>query len=104
MRHPAPAHDGGTSTSTHQGWPSGRIPSPRNSHSFDPRTGRPIANGVRSVTVLHRQCMIADGWATALTVLGAEAGIALANERDLAACILANGREHVSRAWAAMLD
>ena len=74
------------------------------SHSFDPRTGRPIANGVRSVTVLHRQCMIADGWATALTVLGAEAGIALADAKGLAACILANGREHVSRAWRAMLD
>jgi len=74
------------------------------SHSFDPRTGRPIVNGVRSVTVLHRQCMLADGWATALTVLGAEAGIALADERDLAACMLANGREHVSRAWSAMLD
>ncbi|HMO74854.1 MAG TPA: FAD:protein FMN transferase [Sphingopyxis sp.] len=76
----------------------------RYSHSFDPRTGRPIANGVRSVTVLHRSCMMADGWATALTVLGADAGIALADARGLAACILANGREHVSRAWAAMLD
>lgn len=74
------------------------------SHSFDPRSGRPIANGVRSVTVLHRQSMIADGWATALTVLGAEAGVMLADERDLAACILANGREYVSRAWTAMLD
>lgn len=74
------------------------------SHSFDPRTGRPIANGVRSVTVVHRHCMLADGWATALTVLGAEAGIALADERELAVCVLANGREHVSRAWSAMLD
>ncbi|APZ97888.1 thiamine biosynthesis protein ApbE [Sphingopyxis sp. QXT-31] len=74
------------------------------SHSFDPRTGRPIVNGVRSVTVLHRSCTMADGWATALTVLGAEAGVALADEQELAACILANGREHVSRAWAAMLD
>jgi thiamine biosynthesis lipoprotein len=74
------------------------------SHSFDPRTGRPIANGVRSVTVLHRSCMMADGWATALTVMGAEAGIALADEQELAACILANGREHVSRAWREMLD
>ena len=76
----------------------------RYSHSFDPRTGRPIANGVRSTTVLHRSCMMADGWATALTILGADAGIALADEQGLAACILANGREHVSRAWAAMLD
>lgn len=76
----------------------------RYSHSFDPRNGRPIANGVRSATVLHRSCMMADGWATALTVLGAEAGIALADEQDLAACILASGREHVSRAWRDMLD
>jgi len=74
------------------------------SHSFDPRTGRPIANGVCSATVLHRSCMMADGWATALTVLGAEAGIALADKQDLAACILANGREHVSRGWREMLD
>lgn len=75
----------------------------RYSHSFDPRTGRPIANGVRSVTVVHRSCMMADGWATALTVLGAEAAITLADEQNLAACLLANGREHVSRAWRDML-
>ncbi|MGH6653062.1 MAG: FAD:protein FMN transferase [Sphingopyxis sp.] len=74
------------------------------SHSFDPRTGRPITNGVRSVTVVHRNCMIADGWATALTVLGADAAIALADDKDMAACVLANGREYISRAWAAMLD
>lgn len=74
------------------------------SHSFDPRTGRPIANGVRAVTVVHRRCMMADGWATALTVLGADAAIALADEKELAACVLANGREYVSRVWAAMLD
>ncbi|WP_200938080.1 FAD:protein FMN transferase [Sphingopyxis sp. Root1497] len=73
------------------------------SHSFDPRTGRPIANGVRSVTVVHRRCMMADGWATALTVLGADAAILLADEKELAACVLANGREYVSRAWREML-
>jgi thiamine biosynthesis lipoprotein len=74
------------------------------SHSFDPRTGRPIANGVRSVTVVHRRCMMADGWATALTVLGADAALSLADEKGLAACVLANGREYVSRTWAAMLN
>lgn len=75
----------------------------RYSHSFDPRTGRPIANGVRSVTVLHRRCMTADGWATALTVLGAETAIAIADAQQLAVCVLANGREYVSRAWRNML-
>jgi len=74
------------------------------SHSFDPVTGRPIANGVLSVTVLHRRCMMADGWATALTVLGAEAGIGLADDLELAACIVAGDREYLSRGWRAMLD
>ena len=74
------------------------------SHSFDPATGRPIVNGVSSVTVLHRQCVMADGWATALTVLGAEAAIALADEQGLATCVVAGGREFLSRAWRDMLD
>lgn len=74
------------------------------SHSFDPRTGEPIVNNVSSVTVLHRSCMMADGWATALTVLGPQAGIALADEQQLAACVIAGDREYVSRAWRAMQD
>src|SRR3546814_2177053 len=57
------------------------------SHSFDPRSGRPIINGVSSTTVLHRSCMMADGWATALTGLGPERGIALADAPGLAACV-----------------
>jgi len=74
------------------------------SHSFDPSTGRPIVNGVTSVTVLHRRCMMADGWATALTVLGPQAALALAEAQGLAACIVAGDREHISRAWRDMLD
>lgn len=73
------------------------------SHSFDPRSGRPIVNGVSSTTVLHRSCMMADGWATALTVLGPERGIALADAQGLAACVIAADREHISRGWRAML-
>lgn len=74
------------------------------SHSFDPATGRPIVNGVSSVTVLHRQCMMADGWATALTVLGPETAIICADAEGLAACIVADDREYLSRAWRHMLD
>lgn len=74
------------------------------SHSFDPATGRPIVNTVSSVTVLHRDCIRADGWATALTVLGAEPAIALADEQELAACIVAGDREYLSRAWRDMMD
>lgn len=74
------------------------------SHSFDPRTGRPIVSEVTSATVLHRSCMMADGWATALTVLGPEAAVALADGQQLAACIVAGKDEHLSRAWREMLD
>jgi thiamine biosynthesis lipoprotein len=74
------------------------------SHSFDPQTGRPIVNAVSSVTVLHRSCMMADGWATALTVLGPAAAIALADAQQLAVCVIAGDREYVSRGWRAMLD
>jgi thiamine biosynthesis lipoprotein len=73
------------------------------SHSFDPQTGRPIVNAVSSVTVLHRSCMLADGWATALTVLGPAAAIALADAQGLAACVIAGEREFLSREWRAML-
>ena len=73
------------------------------SHSFDPMTGRPIVSAVSSVTVLHRSCMMADGWATALTVLGPEKVIALADAQGLAASMVAGDREYISREWRAML-
>lgn len=74
------------------------------SHSFDPRIGRPIVNGVSSATVLHRSCMMADGWATALTVLGPEDAMALADFQGLAASLVVGDREFASREWRAMLD
>jgi thiamine biosynthesis lipoprotein len=50
----------------------------RYSHILDPRTGRPVGNGVVSASVLAPDCTLADGLATALVVMGAEAGVALA--------------------------
>ena len=63
-----------------------------------------MENDVASVIVLHENCMMADAWATALTVLGPEAGMALAAERDIAARMLAGEAEHLSPALRAMLD
>ena len=57
----------------------------RHAHTIDPRDGRPVRNGVMSVTVLHRECVWADAWSTAFTVLGAGAGIPLADAEGLAA-------------------
>jgi thiamine biosynthesis lipoprotein len=49
----------------------------RYAHILDPRTGRPVANGVASVSVLAPDCTLADGLATAAVVMGREAGVAL---------------------------
>lgn len=66
----------------------------RLSHSFDPVTGEPIAEGVASVAVLGRSCMVADAEATAITVLGAGRGYEWATARGLAAQILCRDGNH----------
>jgi thiamine biosynthesis lipoprotein len=57
----------------------------RYSHEIDPRTGAPTIHRLASVSVVAADCTRADAWATALYVLGADAGMALATERGLAA-------------------
>jgi FAD:protein FMN transferase len=54
-------------------------------HEIDPRTGAPTSHRLASVSVVAADCTRADAWATALYVLGTEAGMALATERGLAA-------------------
>jgi len=53
----------------------------RISHTIDPRDGYPIRHGLASVSVVRDTAAEADAWATALNVLGPEAGLALA-ERE----------------------
>lgn len=60
----------------------------RISHTIDPRTGRPIANGMASATVIAPTATQADGFATALMVLGPEQGLALAEQWKLGAMTL----------------
>ncbi|SMC20592.1 thiamine biosynthesis lipoprotein [Andreprevotia lacus DSM 23236] len=57
-------------------------------HTLDPRSGEPVLDAPASVTVLHADCMLADAWATALTVLGTEAGMQLAAAQGLAALFI----------------
>lgn len=59
----------------------------RYSHTLDPRCGRPAAETVLSVSVLHRSCMTADALATALIVMGAEVALAFAERRQVAAVL-----------------
>ena len=79
----------------------------RGDHNLDPATGRPVADAPASVSVLHASAMIADAWASALSVLGPVAGMAMAERHCLAARIVANAAdgyvEHLSPAVAAML-
>lgn len=80
----------------------------RRAHTIDPRSGYPASHALASVTVLHRECMLADAWSTALTVLGPQAGMALAQRKGIAARFLARTatgfRESVSPAYADMLE
>lgn len=56
----------------------------RYSHIIDPTVGRPISHRTTSVTVLAENAMLADALATAMLVVGAEEGLALAEANDLA--------------------
>ncbi|MCL1127053.1 FAD:protein FMN transferase [Shewanella surugensis] len=58
------------------------------SHLIDPRTGYPIKHRLASVTVLDKDCMVADGYATAMMVLGTQASLALAKREDLAIMLI----------------
>jgi thiamine biosynthesis lipoprotein len=60
----------------------------RYAHILDPRTGRPLVVRGGSVTVVHRNAALADAWATALTVLGPEAGLVVARREGVAALFL----------------
>lgn len=51
----------------------------RYGHILDPRTGWPVANGMRAVTVIAPSCLEAGVYSTAAFVLGAREGLHLAS-------------------------
>ncbi|MFW5858637.1 MAG: FAD:protein FMN transferase [Planctomycetota bacterium] len=60
----------------------------RVSHIIDPTTGAPVHHRTASVSVLASSCAAADGWATALNVLGAQRGLTVAEREGLAALFI----------------
>lgn len=60
----------------------------RYSHTIDPRTGRPVEHEAAAVTVVTMSAARADALATALLVLGPDAGLAFAERADVAALFL----------------
>ncbi len=65
----------------------------RLSHTIDPRTGRPINHNLGSVSVVHERCTLADAYATALMVMGADEGFAWASQTGLAAFFITRDSE-----------
>jgi len=55
----------------------------RYSHIIDPTSGYPIKHNLTSVTVLSADCVDADAYATALSVMGEGKGLDFANEKKL---------------------
>jgi thiamine biosynthesis lipoprotein len=53
------------------------------SHLIDPHTGRPIEHALTSVSVIHTSSASADGYATALMILGPTRGREIANKLGL---------------------
>ncbi len=66
-------------------------------HTLDPRSGQPVQDAPLAVSVVARQAMRADAWATALTVIGAELGLVVAQREGLAARFVLAGADGARR-------
>ncbi len=55
----------------------------RFSHTIDPTTGYPITHQLASVTVLHKETMVADALATAMMVMGPTESLSYANNNNI---------------------
>lgn len=76
----------------------------RITHIIDPRTGRSVQRPLAAVTVVASDTMTADAWATALMVLGLDAGLETAERLRLRArFVVADPEggytEHMSRSF-----
>jgi len=63
----------------------------RLSHAIDPRTEEPVRHALASVTVVTASAAEADGLATAILVLGPDAGWRFAQDERVAALLLVRG-------------
>ena len=100
--------DGAAVATSGDRWHAFEIAGVSYSHTLDPRTGQPVQSAAVAVTVIADDAMGADAWATALTVMGAETGLAFANARQLAARFVTRGDHgkavHISEAFGARMQ
>lgn len=72
----------------------------RYGHIIDPRTGRPVANGCRQVTVVARSCVQAGVLSTAVFILGPVTGLRLIEEiMGAEAAIVADHARHQTKGF-----
>ncbi|MEM7292330.1 MAG: FAD:protein FMN transferase, partial [Pseudomonadota bacterium] len=69
----------------------------RFSHIIDPRTGSPIAHELQSVSVLSQTAALADAYATALLVMGPDAGLEWARQNGIDAYFVVGGPDDFRR-------
>ncbi|GKW50016.1 FAD:protein FMN transferase [Halomonas sp. NCCP-2165] len=96
-RHVLPLHDGSVATSgDYRNYfeEDGR----RFSHTLDPRSGYPVTHTLASVSVFHPSNAWADAWATALSVVGPEEALTLAEREGLEVLLLVRDGE----GWASL--
>jgi len=58
------------------------------SHIIDPETGMPVLNSIASVSIMAKKCILADGLATSIMVMGRERGIKLVNRLEGVECLI----------------
>lgn len=71
----------------------------RYSHLVDPRTGYPIEHDLVSVTVIDPSTALADAWATAFSVMGVDATLALATERNMPVYVIRRVGDSLEATW-----
>ncbi len=68
----------------------------RYSHMIDSETGRPVNHNLAAVTIVHPSAAFADALATAVHVLGPEAGFELVEREGIAALLLSYEAQGIS--------
>lgn len=68
-------------------------------HTLDPGTGAPVTHKLASVSVLHRECMLADALATALLVMGSRHGYEFAAKHNIAAVFMGDDEGESTICW-----
>ncbi len=75
----------------------------RYSHIIDPRTGYP-SSGIRQVTVFAKEAEVCDALATAVFIMGKEAGLFLINQLDGVEVILFDNFNKAHKSYGILFD